>query len=137
VYDRYGRDRAAQVANVVTYRARSALREMAKVCGLSPGHADAIASHVDRWADLGSPARAAKPGPPGPPLLPVDRGIEGLRADPAESGVPLPELVVDLARQVDGFPRLLGIHSGGMVMADRPLVEYCPVEWARMEGRSV
>ena len=35
------------------------------------------------------------------------------------------------------FPRHLGIHSGGMVMADRPLVEFCPVEWARMEGRSV
>jgi error-prone DNA polymerase len=35
------------------------------------------------------------------------------------------------------FPRHLGIHSGGMVMADRPLIEFCPVEWARMEGRSV
>ena len=35
------------------------------------------------------------------------------------------------------FPRHLGIHSGGMVMADRPLVEFCPIEWARMEGRSV
>ena len=35
------------------------------------------------------------------------------------------------------YPRHLGIHSGGMVMADRPLVEFCPVEWARMEGRSV
>ena len=35
------------------------------------------------------------------------------------------------------FPRHLGIHSGGMVMADRPLLEFCPIEWARMEGRSV
>ena len=39
--------------------------------------------------------------------------------------------------QVLDFPRHLGIHSGGMVMADRPLVEFCPVEWARMEDRSV
>ena len=49
VYERYGRDRAAQVANVITYRPRSALREMAKVAGLSPGHADAITRWIDRW----------------------------------------------------------------------------------------
>ena len=49
VYAKYGRDRAAQVANVVTYRPRSALREMAKVAGLSPGHADAITRWIDRW----------------------------------------------------------------------------------------
>ena len=42
VYDKYGRERAAQVANVITYRPRSALREMAKAAGLSPGQADAL-----------------------------------------------------------------------------------------------
>ena len=45
--------------------------------------------------------------------------------------------MLELAEQVQDFPRHLGIHSGGMVMADRPLVECCPIEWARMEGRSV
>ena len=45
--------------------------------------------------------------------------------------------MLELAEQVLDFPRHLGIHSGGMVMADRPLVEFCPIEWARMEGRSV
>ncbi len=49
----------------------------------------------------------------------------------------MPELALDLAGQVLDYPRHLGIHSGGMVMADRPLVEFCPVEWARMEDRSV
>ncbi len=49
VYDKYGRERAAQVANVITYRPRSALREMAKVVGLSPGHADALTKWIDRW----------------------------------------------------------------------------------------
>ena len=49
VYDKYGRDRAAQVANVITYRPRSALREMAKAAGLSPGHADALTKWIDRW----------------------------------------------------------------------------------------
>src|SRR6202011_5297293 len=49
VYSKYGRDRAAQVANVITYRPRSALREMAKVAGLSTGHADALTKWIDRW----------------------------------------------------------------------------------------
>ena len=116
VYESYGRDRAAQVANVITYRPRSALREMAKVAGLSPGHADALTRWIDRW-----------------------RSREGAFDDFRNSvdAPPVPELVLDLADQVQDFPRHLGIHSGGMVMADRPLVECCPVEWARMENRSV
>ena len=116
VYEKYGRDRAAQVANVVTYRPRSALREMAKVAGLSPGHADAITRWIDRW-----------------------RSREGAFDDfrDSEDAPPVPELVLELADAVQDFPRHLGIHSGGMVMADRPLVECCPVEWARMENRSV
>ncbi|MGZ4711720.1 MAG: error-prone DNA polymerase [Acidimicrobiia bacterium] len=113
VYETYGRDRAAQVANVITYRSRSALREMAKVAGLSPGHADALAKRVDRWGR-------------------GDDGYAELREESSVSG-----LVLDLAEAVQDFPRHLGIHSGGMVMADRPLVECCPVEWARMENRSV
>ncbi|HEY3239204.1 MAG TPA: error-prone DNA polymerase, partial [Acidimicrobiia bacterium] len=114
VYRRYGRDRAAQVANVITYRPRSALREMAKACGLSPGAADAVAKSVEGWT-----MRDVR----------ADAGDEGLAA--------IPPRVLDLAQQVQGFPRHLGIHSGGMVIADRPLTEYCPVEWAAMEDRSV
>jgi error-prone DNA polymerase len=114
VYDRYGRDRAALVANVVTYRARSALAEMAKAVGLPPGRADAISRQVDRWT--GAAEAAARLG---------------------DDGVAVPPLAVELARQVEGFPRHLGIHPGGMVLADRPLAECCPIEWARMEGRSV
>ena len=49
----------------------------------------------------------------------------------------IPDVVLDLATQVLDYPRHLGIHSGGMVMADRPLVEFCPIEWARMDNRSV
>ena len=115
LYERYGRDRAAQVANVITYRPRSALREMAKAVGLSPGHADAITKWVDRWRSR-------------------DEAFDDVTAS---DGPPVPALVLDLARQVLDYPRHLGIHSGGMVMADRPLVEFCPVEWARMENRSV
>jgi error-prone DNA polymerase len=118
VYGKYGRDCAAQVANVITYRPRSAMREMAKVAGLSPGQADALTKWVDRYGR--------------------DRSaFEGLGTMAGEERVAVPELVLDLAQQVLDYPRHLGIHSGGMVMADRPLVEFCPVEWARMENRSV
>jgi len=116
VYGRYGRDRAAQVANVITYRARSAVRDMARALGFSPGQQDAWSKGIDRWGPL------------------ADRAD---RADPsfAESGIP--DQVLDLAAELQDAPRHLGIHSGGMVLADRPVAQICPVEWARMENRSV
>ncbi|HEX8627923.1 MAG TPA: OB-fold nucleic acid binding domain-containing protein, partial [Catenuloplanes sp.] len=49
----------------------------------------------------------------------------------------IPEHVVAFANEVQNFPRHLGIHSGGMVMCDRPVIEVCPVEWATMPGRTV
>jgi error-prone DNA polymerase len=102
---------------VITYRPRSALREMAKAVGLSAGHADALTKWIDRWGrDSGSFDQFHETGAGAPPV---------------------PPLALELAEQVLDFPRHLGIHSGGMVLADRPLTEVCPVEWARMENRSV
>jgi len=106
VYDTYGRDKAAQVADVITYRPKLALRDAGRVLGYPP-------------AQLSSWGKRAGPGQPGP----------GDTGAPAE--------VVALARQMLHLPRHLGIHSGGMVLADRPVSEVCPVEWARMPGRSV
>lgn len=97
VYERYGRDRAAQVANVITYRPKGALRDAARALGHPQGA-------IDAWA----------------------KGT----AEP-------PAAVVELAAQFRGQPRHLGIHSGGMVICDRPIADVVPVEWARMEGRSV
>ncbi|MEA2971683.1 MAG: error-prone polymerase [Actinomycetota bacterium] len=108
VYDRYGRENAAQVANVITYRPKSAVRDMGRALGHPPGALDAWSKQVDGYQ---------------------------LSATPEDVGVPKP--VMALARQIQGFPRHLGIHSGGMVICDRPVVEVCPVEWARMENRSV
>lgn len=127
VYDRYGRERAAQVANVITYRPRSAIREMAKAAGVAPGQADALGKWVDRW----SSSREA--------FEQLADGADHVGDDPlARTRVPaVPPLAIELAAEVVDFPRHLGIHSGGMVLADRPLVEFCPIEWARMEGRSV
>ena len=113
VYQRHGRHHAAQVANVITYRPRSAVRDMAAALGYAPGQADAWAKNVDRWGSL----RAQLDDDPDTELIP-----------PA---------VAELAMQVEHAPRHLGIHSGGMVLCDRPIVEVCPVEWARRENRSV
>jgi error-prone DNA polymerase len=106
VYDRYDRHHAAQVANVITYRARSAIRDVGKALGHDP-------DEVDRWAKV------------------TDRGHR--LADRRD----LPPAVRRVAGEVLGFPRHLGIHSGGMVICDRPVTEVCPVEWARMPGRTV
>ncbi|GFG73006.1 error-prone DNA polymerase [Mycobacterium botniense] len=110
VYDKYGRDHAAQVANVITYRSRIAVRDMARALGFSQGQQDAWSKQINGWSGL-----------------PSD--------EPAIQGIP--EQVIELATQIANLPRHLGIHSGGMVICDRPIADVCPVEWARMKGRSV
>lgn len=97
VYQKYGRDNAAQVANVITYRTKGAVRDAGRALGYPQGT-------IDAWS----------------------RGVE----EP-------PEPVVALAAQFKGQPRHLGIHSGGMVICDRPIADVVPTEWARMENRSV
>src|SRR5262245_691993 len=111
VYGKYGRDKAAQVANVITYRPRMALRDAGRALGYPP-------EQQDRWAKQVGP-REYGPGQPIPPDAEV------------------PEPVTTLAARMQRLPRHLGIHSGGMVIGDRPVGEVCPVEWARMPGRSV
>ena len=111
VYERYGRENAAQVANVITYRPKSAIRDMAKALGHSVGQQDAWSKQVDAWGPISSTT--------------------------SQPDHDIPQPVLDLASELQGFPRHLGIHSGGMVICDRPVVEVCPVEWARMENRSV
>ena len=115
VYGRYGRDRTALVANVIAYRARSAVRDMARALGHPPARQDAWAKSLDRRGGLGT------------------GGGEG---DPAE-GAGIPADVLALAAEAEGGPRHLGIHPGGMVICDRPIAEVCPVEWASMADRSV
>ncbi|OBH44825.1 error-prone DNA polymerase, partial [Mycobacterium mantenii] len=109
VYDKYGRDYAAQVANVITYRGKIAVRDMARALGFSQGQQDAWSKQISHWS--------------------------GLADSPDVDGIPEP--VIDLANQIRNLPRHMGIHSGGMVICDRPIADVCPVEWARMENRSV
>ena len=128
VYERYGRERAAQVANVITYRPRSAIRDVAKAFGHPAGQVDVWSRQIEKWGSLAAAAAAATaPTDPRGPYVP---------ANPVE-GVGIPERVVEMATELEGAPRHLGIHSGGMVICDRPVIEVCPVEWARMPGRTV
>ncbi|MBD0292406.1 MAG: error-prone DNA polymerase [Jiangellaceae bacterium] len=124
VYQRYGRDRAAQVANVNTYRPKMAVRDAARALGYSPGQADAWSRLVDMHVGPQVGPRGEKE--PAPPLPP---GV----ADDAE----LPALLATIVAKMQRLPRHLSIHSGGMVLCDRPIGEVCPVEWATMPGRTV
>ncbi len=124
VYDRYGRHHTAQVANVITYRARSAIRDMAKALGYEPGQQDAWSKQVDGWGGVRT-------------TFEQQRDTATDRRDPSTAARGIPAGVFDLALEVEDAPRHLGIHSGGMVICDRPVIEVCPVEWARMDRRSV
>jgi len=138
VYGRYGRDRAAQVANVISYRPRSAVRDVARALGFSPGQQDAWSTGLDRWSPLPTPATATtviKTTATAAATAPIRQ--EPRRPDGANPSNTVPDEVVELAGQLLGFPRHLGIHSGGMVICDRPVAEVVPVEWARMPGRTV
>ncbi len=112
-YRRYGRERAAMVANVITYRARSVLQDVGKAFGLTQAQVNGLTKYLDTGKPANIPALVDLP--------------HGLTAD----------LIYDACLRLDGFPRHLGIHSGGMVISDRPLWEVVPIEWGRMEDRSV
>ncbi|WAH96798.1 error-prone DNA polymerase [Arthrobacter sp. MMS18-M83] len=108
VYGKYGRFNAAQVANVISYRPKNAVRDIAKALGYSQGQQDAWSKRLDHWGDL---------------------------SEGKTNNIPAP--VLELADQILGFPRHLGIHSGGMVLTERPVGEVVPIERARMENRTV
>ncbi|MDH3606855.1 MAG: error-prone DNA polymerase, partial [Acidimicrobiia bacterium] len=112
-YQRYGRERAAMVANVITYRARSVLQDVGKAFGLTQAQVNGLTKYLDTRDPKSIAAQVELPA--------------GLTAD----------LIYETCRRLDGFPRHLGIHSGGVVIADRPLHEVVPLEWGRMEDRSV
>ncbi len=146
VYARYGRTHAAQVANVISYRPRSAVRDAARAFGYDVGQQDAWSKSIERWGSLKPRPQPAQP--PAERLSERDRlrrdgpwtpGPEVLAAADARGGdlEGIPDPVLDIADQMLRLPRHLGIHSGGMVLCDRPVIDVCPVEWATMPGRTV
>jgi error-prone DNA polymerase len=190
VYERYGRTHAAMAAEVITYRTRSAIRDVGKALGLTLGQVDQIVREYDARESLagalGAPQPAAeKPLPEavakrrdldsGSNILlsrvlrqaqddkeaqddedALDHNAAGkTRArgftpgfhdadgpDPdahlrGPVGGALGALLMKICRRIDGFPRHMGIHSGGMVITRSELIAVAPVEWASMRDRTI
>ncbi|MCH9808363.1 MAG: error-prone DNA polymerase [Alphaproteobacteria bacterium] len=119
IYARYGRERAGLAATVISYRARSAVREVGKVMGLSEDTVAALAGMV--W---GTRSGGALP----------EAHIREAGLDP---GDPLIARVIELTSELMGFPRHLSQHVGGFVLTRGPLTEVVPVGNAAMDNRTV
>ncbi len=118
VYRKYGRHRAALTGVVISYRPRSALRDMGRALGIDLDRIDAV-SKGQHWFD----GRTVSP--------------ERLREHGFDPDAPLCRLWMELTATLVGFPRHLSQHPGGFVIARDQLARLVPVENAAMEGRSV
>jgi len=121
IYRRYGREKSAMVSNVITFRKKGAIR----ACGKALGIREEILSTTTEL--LSSRVNAGKS---------VKDIFSDLIKSHKSSNIPW-KTWLDMAEQLKGFPRHLGIHSGGFMIADRPLDQLVPQEPATMEGRSV
>ena len=121
LYRKYGRDRAGIAATVITYRPRSAIRDVGKALGLSLDRVDALAKSIGRYGEEGT----------------GDKLRERFREAGFDPDVRLARQLIVLVRKLLGFPRHLSQHSGGMVVTRGRLDELVPVENASMEGRTV
>ncbi len=118
IYGKYGRHRAALTAVVISYRPRSAVRDVGRALGIDLQRIDAVAKG-QHWFD-GRTISA-----------------EHLRENGFDLDAPLTRLWMDLTQQLIGFPRHLSQHPGGFVIARDQIEQLVPVENAAMESRSV
>ena len=117
IYEKYGRERAGIAATVISYRPRSAMREVGKALGLTEDVTARLAS--TQWGSWGSDIH--------------DAHVRDAGLDPAN---PLLCRALDLARRLLGFPRHLSQHVGGFVLARRRLDELVPIGNAAMADRT-
>ncbi len=118
VYEKYGRDRAGIVATVITYRAKSAIREVGKALGLSEEVIGALSGMMWWWSSKGV----------------EDSHIREVGLDPADRNL---RLAVRLARELTGFPRHLSQHTGGFVITRGLLEDIVPIGNAAMADRTM
>ncbi len=118
VYGKYGRDRAALAATVISYRGKSAVRDAARALGLPPDQIDELSATLSWWDEL-EDARARL----------HERGF-----DPDS---PVLQRVLHIAQQLLGMPRHLSQHVGGFVISDEPLHHLVPVQNAAMDARTI
>jgi error-prone DNA polymerase len=118
VHEVYGHEHAALVAAFPTYRARGAIREIGKALGLPPGEIERVARGSEGWSSRD-----------------VDRDIDTALGPERRTG--RWAWLARLAEQAYGLPRHLSQHSGGMIVATRPLVDCVPLVPSAMEGRQI
>ena len=125
VYERYGTEHVGMVCNVVTFRARSALRDVAKALSFPPDVIDRAAKALDtRSAETAADQ--------------IDEALSGVLAQAPAGEQDLPwQVLTEVLREIEGVPRHLSIHVGGMLITAAPLVEIVPLERATMPDRVV
>src|ERR1700720_2966342 len=123
VYDKYGAERTGMVANVVTFRPRMAIRQVGAAMGFPETVIDKLSTHTDSWylADVESTL--------------VSAGVGTTHGGTVSNHAW--EQFLDILRRIEGTPRHLSIHVGGMLVTGEPLVDVVPVERATMPGRMV
>jgi error-prone DNA polymerase len=121
VYERYGQRGAAMTANVITYRGRSAIRDIGKVLGFEEGELSKLSNLIStfEW------------------VSPDDRAEKRFRDAGLSLADPLTAKFLELYTRIQDLPRHLGQHSGGMVICDGALDAVVPLEPATMPGRVV
>ncbi|MBX9880110.1 MAG: error-prone DNA polymerase [Candidatus Obscuribacterales bacterium] len=122
VYERYGREHAAMVCEIATYRGKSAVRDAARVLGFAPEQADKLAKQSHYREALDAAQGLAAGGAREAGLDPDDRRVK---------------LLLKVVAGLDHLPRHRSIHVGGFVLAAEPLGSLVPIEPASMEGRTV
>ena len=118
IYGKYGRNRAALAATVITYRPRSALRDVGKALSLDAGFVDLLAKSMAWWDSR-------------------DQFGQRLAAAGADPNSPIVRRYIALVDQILGFPRHLSQHVGGFVISAGPLAQLVPIENAAMDERTV
>jgi len=121
VYEKYGQDRTGMVANVVTFRPRMAIRQVGAAMGFPETLIDKLGTHTHGWymADIDTTLGSAATSPS------------------SDVSNPQWQQYLDILRRIEGTPRHLSIHVGGMLVTGEPLVDVVPVERATMPGRVV
>ncbi|HJV68876.1 error-prone DNA polymerase [Ideonella sp.] len=147
IYRKYGRHRAALTGVVISYRGRSALRDVGRALGFDLDRVEAVTKQQPWWDDHPGRFDPESSGNDGPlPSSPNPLGGRaGLRPDLGarfrehgfDPDAPLVRLWAELAAQLRGFPRHLSQHPGGFVIARDDVSELVPVENAAMEDRTV
>ena len=116
MYEKYGRDRAAMVANVIRYRPKSAVRDVGKVLGISSVALDRCAKLLARWEPE------------------IETALAEAGLDPSSR---VNRLLLEISRSILDFPRHLSIHPGGFLLGSEPIAHLVPVENATMPDRTV